>query len=404
MNPSAISTTEAVDAVFLYIFGISAVMLLGITATMIWFVVKYNRKRHPRPEPSPRYNILLETAWTVIPTLIVLSMFWYGWEGYTTLRTVPADALVVKVTGRMWSWMFTYPGGQASDRLVVPAGKAIQLDITSEDVLHSFYLPAFRIKRDAVPGMTTHAWFRAPEPGSYDVFCAEYCGVAHSRMITTVEALPGHEFEEWYRGETAEEESAEGEELLARHGCIGCHSLDGSAMVGPTFQGLFGRQVTVVTDGKERTLTIDASYIERSILQPQADLVKGFPPVMPSYEGKIPQHDLEEIIEYFRKTAAVKVGGKSGAELLRDRGCLGCHSTDGSPMVGPTFKGLLGRQVTVVTDGRESTLIADADYIAESIRRPKAEIVKGYPQVMPDFADLPEEELEAMLEYIKELR
>jgi cytochrome c oxidase subunit 2 len=404
VNPSAISTTEAVDFVFLYIFGISAVMLLGITATMIWFVVKYNRKRHPQPQPSPHYNILLEAVWTVIPTLIVLTMFWYGWEGYTTLRDVPADALEVRVTARMWSWTFTYPNERTSDRLVVPAGRAVKLDIVSEDVLHSFYVPAFRIKRDAVPGMTTHAWFRAPEPGSYDVFCAEYCGVAHSQMITTVDALPEHDFEEWYRQETAEEEAAEGEKLLAKHGCTGCHSLDGSPSVGPTFQGLFGRQVTVLTDGKERALTVDADYLERSIRQPQADLVKDYPAIMPSYEGKIPQHDLEEIIEYFRKTGAGTAGKKGGQELLKEKGCLGCHSTDGSPMVGPTLKGLFDRQVTV-EKGRETlTLTAGADYLRESIRHPKAAIVKGYPPVMPDFADLPEEELEALVEYIKELR
>jgi len=404
VNPSAISTTEAVDAVFLYIFGISALMLVGITATMIWFVVKYNRKRHPRPEPSPRYNIPLETAWTVIPTLIVLSMFWYGWEGYTTLRNVPADALEVQVAGRMWSWTFTYPNGRTSDRLVVPAGRAVKLDITSEDVLHSFYIPAFRIKRDAVPGMTTHEWFRAPEPGTYDAFCAEYCGVGHSRMITSVDAMPAHEFEEWYRQESGVEEAGEGEKLLGKYGCTGCHSLDGSKNVGPTFQGLFGRQATVVTDGKERTLTVDADYLRKSILQPQADLVKDYPPIMPAFEGKIPEHDLEEIIEYFAKAGSGTSGEKGGELLLREKGCLGCHSVDGSPRVGPTFKGLFGRQVTVEKGGETRTLTADADYIVESIRQPKAEIVKGYPPVMPDFADLSETELEAMVDYLKELR
>lgn len=297
MNPSAISTTEAVDFVFFYIFGISAVMLLGITAVMIWFVVKYNRKRHPRPEPSPRYNVLLEITWTVIPTLIVLTMFWYGWEGYTTLRNVPPDALEVKVSARMWSWNFTYPNGKSSERLVVPAGRAIKLDIVSEDVLHSFYVPAFRIKRDAVPGMTTHAWFRAPEPGSYDIFCAEYCGLAHSQMITTVEALPEEEFEEWYRKETADEEAGEGEQLLTRHGCLGCHSTDGSPKVGPTFKGLFGRQVTVASDGKERTLTADADYVLQSIRQPNADVVKGFPAIMPAFEH-LPEEELKEMVEY----------------------------------------------------------------------------------------------------------
>lgn len=299
MNPSAITTTQAVDAVFLYIFGIAVLMLAGITAAIIYFTVKYNRRRQPQPQPSPRYNILLETVWTVVPTLIVLTMFWYGWAGYTTLRNVPPGALEVKVTGRMWTWAFEYPNGKTSGKLVVPVGRAIRLDITSADVLHSFYVPAFRIKMDAVPGMQTHAWFRAPAAGSYDAFCAEYCGVSHSAMITTVEALPEEEFDRWYAA-VEEEEKAEGAAVLQKYGCTGCHSLDGSPSVGPTFQGLFGRQTTVVTAGKERTITADEAYIERSILEPQADLVKGFPPVMPAFAGQVSEHEIEEIIEFLQ--------------------------------------------------------------------------------------------------------
>lgn len=297
MTPSAVSTTEAVDFVLYYIFGISAVMLLGITVTMIWFAVRYNRKRHPQPQPSPRHNVPLEIAWTVIPTIIVLSMFWYGWAGYTTLTNVPPDALEVKVSARMWSWNFTYPNGKSSDRLVVPAGRAIKVDIVSEDVLHSFYVPAFRIKRDAVPGMTTHAWFRAPEPGSYDIFCAEYCGLAHSQMITTVEAMPEDEFEQWLRQEPAAAEGSAGEALLGKHGCLGCHSTDGSPKVGPTFKGLFGRQLTVITDGKERSLTADFDYVLQSIRQPNADVVKGFPAIMPAFDH-LPEDELKAMVDY----------------------------------------------------------------------------------------------------------
>lgn len=297
MNPSAVSTTEAVDFVLYYIFGISAVMLLGITVTMIWFAVRYNRKRHPQPQPSPRHNVPLEIAWTVIPTIIVLSMFWYGWEGYTTLSNVPPDALEVKVSARMWSWNFTYPNGKSSDRLVVPAGRAIKVDIVSEDVLHSFYVPAFRIKRDAVPGMTTYAWFRAPAPGSYDIFCAEYCGLAHSQMITTVEAMPEDEFEQWYRQAPDEKDESAGEALLGKYGCLGCHSTDGTPKVGPTLKGLFGRQMTVISDGKERSLTADADYVMKSMRQPNADVVKGFPAIMPAFDH-LPEEELKAMVDY----------------------------------------------------------------------------------------------------------
>ncbi len=301
MNPAQITTTEAVDQVFLYIFGISVVLLLAITATMVWFVVRYHRTRQPQPQTSPRSNLWLETTWTIIPTLIVLSMFWYGWQGYTTLRNVPEGAMDVKVSGRKWSWSFTYPNGRTSDILVVPVGRAIRLDITSEDVLHNFFIPAFRIKRDAVPGMHTYEWFVATNPGSYDAFCAEYCGVAHAAMITTVEARPEAEFENWYqRKYGTEEDQDKGRQMLASFGCTGCHSLDGAKMVGPTLLGIFGRQVTVTSDGVERNQTIDREYLKRALLQPQADLAQGYPPVMPPYTW-LSAKELEAIVEYLQE-------------------------------------------------------------------------------------------------------
>jgi cytochrome c oxidase subunit 2 len=345
VNPSVVTTTEAVDAVFFFIFGISALMLVGITATIIFFVVKYNRRRNPAPQPSPNYNIPLETAWTILPTIIVLVMFWYGWSGYTTLRNVPADALPVKVVGRQWSWSFEYANGRTSDRLFVPAGRPVRLELTSADVLHNFYIPAFRVKVDAVPGMTTQLWFMPQEPGSYDAFCAEYCGVAHSAMITTVEALPADEFERWYA--KVAEEVADGSALLEKHGCLGCHSLDGTPRVGPTFKGLFGRQVTVITDGKERTLTADADYIRHSIREPQADLVKGFPPVMPQLP--LPEEEVETIVEFLQGLAEkerenakaeekdeVKEKDEETAEGVYEKVCATCHATGvaGAPKVG----------------------------------------------------------------------
>jgi cytochrome c oxidase subunit 2 len=410
VNPSSISpTTQAVDSVFLYIFGISIFMLVGITAIMIYFVVKYDRKKYPKALPSPSYNIPLETAWTVIPTIIVLTMFWYGWQGYTTLANVPKDALLVKVTGRQWTWSFEYPNGKISDKLYVPVGRPIKLDMTSKDVIHSFYVPAFRIKKDVVPGMTTHEWFRAPTEGSYDAFCAEYCGVGHSQMITTVEAMSVDKFQEWYQQKEARAEVPRGEQLLTQYGCIGCHSLDGSKKVGPTLKGIFGRQVTVTTNGKEHVLTADAEYIKRSILNPNFDVVKGFQPIMPSFKGKMPEHDLEEIVEYLQEGTGAggeTRGGKgiSGEELAKKKGCTGCHSTDGTKKVGPTWKGLYDEEVTVSTDGEERTVQVDADYLKRSITHPGADIVKGFPPVMPAYSDLSEKELDALVEYIRSLK
>lgn len=303
MNPQALTTTQAVDKVFLYIFGIAALLLVGITATMIWFIIRYHRRRHPQAAPSPRSSIWLETVWTLVPTLIVLSMFWYGWNGYLALVNVPADALKIDVSARQWSWTFTYANGKTSDRLVVPAGKAVRLAITSEDVLHSLYIPAFRVKKDAVPGITTYVWFRATEPATHDLFCAEYCGVAHSAMITTVEVLREPEFERWLSQTAEPAEMEDGQALLARFGCKACHSLDGTKMIGPTFRGLFGRRITVQTDGKARELVVDRDYIRRSILEPGADLVTGYPPVMPSFKDRMSVEDLEALVEFLAGTA-----------------------------------------------------------------------------------------------------
>ncbi|MEZ4484103.1 MAG: cytochrome c oxidase subunit II [Syntrophotaleaceae bacterium] len=291
------TTTEAVDAVFLYIFGISGLLLLGITATMVVFVIRYHHRRHPQPQPSPSSKLWLELVWTLIPTLIVLSMFWYSWEGYLKLSDVPPDALKVQAEGRKWSWIFRYENGRSSDRLYVPVGRAVRVEISSQDVLHSLYIPAFRVKKDAVPGIPTYVWFRAPEAGSYDLFCAEYCGVAHSSMVTTVEALPEQQFIAWLE-EREKPPAADGPALLTRHGCNACHSLDGSPRIGPTFRGLFGRQTRVVRDGREQTLDADRAYVRRSILQPQADLVVGYPPVMPSYQGQIPEDELQSLVDY----------------------------------------------------------------------------------------------------------
>ncbi|BCR06059.1 c-type cytochrome [Desulfuromonas versatilis] len=404
MNPQIVSTTETVDFVFFFIFGISAIMLLGITAAMVYFVVRYNRKRHPHPTSDKASNLTLEVVWTVIPSILVMGMFYYGWAGYLALRNVPEGALVVKATGRMWSWSFEYANGKLSDKLYVPAGQPVKVDIHSTDVLHSFYIPAFRVKRDAVPGLESHVWFNAEQPGSYDIFCAEYCGVAHAAMISTVEALTPHEFEEWYRGEPAAAEADEGEALLTRFGCIGCHSLDGSKKVGPTFQGLFGSSREVLSAGQKRTLTADEEYLKRSILEPAADIVEGFPPAMPAYQGQISEFELEEIIEYFKRMAGAKKTQSLGEQLMLRQGCVGCHSTDGSKSVGPTLKGVFGRQVKVLRDGKELTIEADEQYLRQSLIQPQADQVQGYPPIMPTFGALPEEEIEALVEYLKTLQ
>ncbi len=197
MNPALQTTTQAVDTAFYVIFGISGVALVGVAIALVWFAWRYSRKRYPIPLSQKDHNLWLEVVWTAIPTVLVMLMFWYGWEGYLSLRRIPDNAMHIKASARMWSWLFTYDNGKTADKLYVPVGQPVKIELTAVDVLHSFYVPAFRVKRDTVPGMTNWVWFVAEKPGSYDLFCAEYCGVGHSAMVTTVEALPAAEFQAW---------------------------------------------------------------------------------------------------------------------------------------------------------------------------------------------------------------
>ena len=300
MDPNLlITTTQAVDPVFKFIIGVSIVLLLGITATMVAFVIRYRRSRAPEPTSQSSGNIWLEIVWIVLPSILVLAMFYYGWSGYLSLRNVPKGALPVTATARMWSWSFTYANGKTSPKLYVPVGKPVVVELVSKDVLHGFYIPAFRVKHDVVPGMKNHVWFVASKPGSYDLFCSVYCGVGHSAMITTVEAVPPAEFTAWLeKGEGKGDESA-GKALLEKHGCLGCHSLDGTPKVGPSFKGIFGQKVTVLTGGAERTITVDEEYLRRSIREPNADVVKGYQPIMPAVPGLTPD-EVTEMVTFIK--------------------------------------------------------------------------------------------------------
>jgi cytochrome c oxidase subunit 2 len=407
----AATTTQAINFVYLYIFGFSIFLLVGITVTMIVFVLKYNVKRHPVPEPSPDSVAWLEATWIAVPVLISLSMFYFGWKGFTALSQVPPGAMVVQVIGQQWVWSFQYPNGKTSDKLYVPVNRPIKLELTSRDVIHSFFVPAFRIKKDAVPGMTTYEWFEAKKEGSYDAFCAQYCGLGHSRMTTKVVVMPEDKFQEWYQAKPAQTPAARGKALLDKFGCTGCHSLDGSRKVGPTLKGVYGRRVTVLTRGKERTLTAGAAYIKRSILDPHADIVKGFQPVMPSFKGKISERQIEEIIEFLEEESGKKQkpseeAGRvaEGKRLAAQEGCHACHSTDGSKGIGPTWKGLYGSEVTVTTGGKERTIKADTAYISRSIEHPEADIVKGFQPVMPKFPNLTEKQVRDLVAYIESIK
>ena len=289
---------RVVDNVFLYILVICIFLLALITFLMVYFVIRYRREKHPQPADIEG-STWLEITWTVIPTLIVLTMFYYGLTGFEFLKKVPPGAMMVKVIARQWSWLFEYENGIKDKELRVPVGKPVKLILTSQDVIHGFYAPAFRIKQDAVPGMTNYLWFQPTQVGTFDVMCSQYCGLEHSHMLTKIVVLPEEEFTMWYQGQKekeAEKGPPPGFQLYQVKGCIACHSIDGSPRVGPTFKGLFGKTVTVMTDGKERKVVADEAYLRKSTLEPNADVVKGFPPIMPP--EKLTDSELDEIVNY----------------------------------------------------------------------------------------------------------
>ncbi len=302
------------DDVFFFILGISVTLLFLTTAVMVYFVVRYSRKRHPVPE-NVEDSLAVELLWTIIPTALVLIIFFAGWKGFQYMRTVPPDAMPVKVTARQFSWTFEYGNGKQDSVLRVPVGRPVKLLINSADVLHSLYIPAYRIKEDAVPGRENYLWFLPDQTGSYDLFCTEYCGVAHSKMITKVEVISQSDFDAWYQGqkdrghtesrehtekEAPTDESLDGAELVNTKGCVACHSTDGSPKVGPSFKGLFGKRENVIHDGEERQAVVDEKFIREKLLQPEISRIKGFPPIMPSQQGQLTDEEIEAIVRHLK--------------------------------------------------------------------------------------------------------
>ncbi len=301
MFSNASNFVEGVDAAFFIIIGISLVFLVGITAMMIYFVFKYNKKKHPKAEPT-KENLQLEILWTVIPTLLVLGMFYYGWVGYRPMRIIPSDAISVKATAKMWSWSFDYENGKWDSLLIVPINKPVKIELYSPDVLHSLYIPAFRIKEDVVPGINNVMWFQAEKLGTYNILCAEYCGLRHSYMLSKVKVLSEKDYEKWYNSkDTVAENAMPGELLMKKQACIACHSTDGSKIVGPSFKGLFGSKRTVEVNGEKKEIIADEKYIINSIYNPNDEIVDGYPKgVMTDYAGKITEEEIKQFIEYIK--------------------------------------------------------------------------------------------------------
>lgn len=429
LGEAASRTTGQVDSLFLFIAGISLFFFLLVEGLLIYFAVKYRRRKGAEPPLTPdiRSHVLLETVWIVIPSIVVVAFFYYGYLVFRDLRAPAPGATDIHVTGRQFLFEFRYPDGRSSiNELRVKAGAPVKLILSSDDVIHSFFIPAYRIKQDMVPGQYTTLYLHPDRPGTYEILCAEYCGVGHSTMRASLIVMEPPEYARWREGKAVAEAGSledQGKALVEKSGCLGCHALEGKGKVGPNFGGIYGRKV-LLADGT--SLVADEEYIRESILEPNAKVVKGYPAVMPTYKGILPAGDVAAIIAYFKSLSGMEKEGtegtgekgepgkaesgeeresdaaREGKQLVEKLGCLGCHSVDGSVKVGPSFKGLFGRQVEFEGGGKG---IADEAYIRESMTRPGAKVVKGFPDIMPGFeGKIAEEDLAAVVGYIRTVK
>ncbi|MDX1590784.1 MAG: cytochrome c oxidase subunit II [Balneolaceae bacterium] len=302
LPPAKSPTAEITDALFYFINFTSLIFLVSITAAIIYFAWKYRRKSDDEITPVISHNSKLEITWSVIPLILVMIVFAWGFKGYVNLRTAPSDAYEVRVVGKSWLWEFHYDNGNVSiNELHVPVNRPVKLIMSSDDVIHSFYVPDYRVKRDVLPNRYSSLWFEATETGESVVFCTEYCGRAHSNMLASVIVHEQEDFETWLASSNAANSDMDpvelGEQLTNQYACVTCHSVDGSEILGPSFQGLFGSERPLASG---ETVTADENYIRESILEPNAKVVEGYDPVMPAFAGSLNDRQIDAIIEYIK--------------------------------------------------------------------------------------------------------
>ena len=335
---AATDLAQSWDSIYWFLVYLSLFFFVGIVGAMIWFVVKYRSSVNKKPKYIHGHTGL-EIIWTVIPTILLFICFGWGWSVYRDMVHGPANAMEVRVIGKQWLWQFVYKNGTTTvNDLFVPVNRPVKLIMSSEDVLHAFFIPNFRVKSDVVPGMYTYVWFEAKVPGIHQVFCTEYCGTSHSGMLARVVVLTDEQWKDWLGGKKIDVDSLpadptfpgyranrlgeglpevksagavpgqvsladKGKALVSAKGCIACHSSDGSKLVGPSYKGIYGTDIKVADNangGKMVTVKVDDNYIRESIENPQAKVVEGFPPSMPPYKGLVNEEEIASIIEYIK--------------------------------------------------------------------------------------------------------
>ena len=306
MPPANSVNSGNVDNLYGFIFWLSVILFILVIGPGFYFAWKYRVKKGEEAKPTPRitHHLGLELTWSIIPTILCLIIAVWGFWDFMALGVAPADADEVYVTGYKWGWRFEHKDGTKElNELHIPLGKTVKLIMTSEDVIHSFFIPDFRVKHDLPPGRYTSIWFKSTDTTdtTHQVFCTEYCGTGHSGMLAKIYVWNEKRFNEWQKvgtplgdGETLE---SRGRDLYSNKGCVTCHSNDGSKLTGPSFKGIFGHPQPL-QDGT--SVDVDENYIRESILNPQAKIAQGYAPVMPSFQGTLKEIELNALIAYIK--------------------------------------------------------------------------------------------------------
>jgi cytochrome c oxidase subunit 2 len=302
--PPAKSTVAGdVDGLYDFILWINVFFFVAITGATIYFAWKYRRRSHDQLAKSQvGHNTMLEATWTFVPLVLCLILFVWGFRVFLDLTVAPEGSYQVQVTAEKWKWTFTHPDGTVRvNELHAPAGQPVKLVMSSRDVLHSFFVPEFRIKQDVVPNRYSTVWFDAPAPGDSEIYCTEYCGTGHSGMLAMVHVLSK---EDWDKGDWRKVELPEGKtmvewggDLYKKYTCNTCHSVDGSRLVGPSFKGLFGREEKIQGGP---SVVVDENYFRESIFDPQAKIVEGFAPAMPTFKGQIQDVEIDALMAFVK--------------------------------------------------------------------------------------------------------
>lgn len=292
-----------IDWAWYVVYYFDILMFLGLMIPMFYFIRRFRRRTDNDKVSSVTHSTALEITWTIVPSILVISLFFVGLRGYLMASVAPGNAMEIRTTAEMYMWTFTYPNGTTTlNELVVPKDKPVKLLMSSKDVLHSFFVPEFRVKQDVIPGTYTTIWFEPNATRETVLFCTEYCGIGHSEMMAKVIVLEQKDYDAWLEtgrkpGEPILAPAELGKKLYTSKSCNTCHSLDGTRVQGPTFKGVFGR-TEKFADGSSQK--VDENYIRESLLEPQKKIVESYPAVMPTYKGLLKEPEIDAIIAYLK--------------------------------------------------------------------------------------------------------